>query len=94
LALCYYVYYRVTQPQRAGVAVRGMQSELLVRSGVRGRLLTKRDEPGLWMEVYEGVNDATAFEAELDSLIAAMKLEGFLAPGSRRHTECFEEPCA
>jgi hypothetical protein len=94
LALCYYVYYRVTQPQQAGVAVRGMQSELLVRSGVRGRLLTKRDEPGLWMEVYEGVNDATAFEAELDSLIAAMKLEGFLAPGSRRHTECFEEPCA
>jgi len=94
LALCYYVYYRVTQPQQAGVAVRGMQSELLVRSGVRGRLLTKRDEPGLWMEVYEGVNDAPAFEAELDNLLAATKLEGFLAPGSRRHTECFEEPCA
>ncbi|MGH8769545.1 MAG: DUF4936 family protein [Burkholderiales bacterium] len=94
MALYYYVYYRVTQPQQAGVAVRGMQSELLVRSGVRGRLLTKRDEPGLWMEVYEGVNDAPAFEAELDSLIAAMKLEDFLAPGSRRHTECFEEPCA
>lgn len=94
MALCYYVYYRVTRPQQAGVAVRGMQSELLVRSGVRGRLLTKRDEPDLWMEVYEGVNDAPAFEAELDSLIAAMKLDGFLAPGSRRHTECFEEPCA
>jgi len=94
LALCYYVYYRVTQPQQAGVAVRGMQSELLVRSGVRGRLLTKRDQPGLWMEVYEGVNDAPAFEAELDRLIAATKFEGFLAPGSRRHTECFEEPCA
>jgi hypothetical protein len=46
------------------------------------------------MEVYEGVNDAPAFEAELDCLIAAMKLDGFLAPGSRRHTECFEEPCA
>ena len=94
MALYYYVYYRVTQPQKAGVAVRGMQSQLLVRSGVRGRLLSKRDEPGLWMEVYEGVNDAPAFEAELDSLIAATKLEGFLAPGSRRHTECFEEPCA
>jgi hypothetical protein len=94
LALNYYVYYRVTQTQEAGVAVRGMQSELLVRSGVRGRLLSKRDEPGLWMEVYEGVNDAPAFEAELDRLIGAMKLEGFLAPGSRRHTECFEEPCA
>ena len=76
------------------MAVRSMQSQLLVCSGVRGRLLTKRDEPGMWMEVYEGVNDAPAFEAELDRLIAAMKLEGFLEPGSRRHTECFEEPCA
>ena len=94
MALCYYVYYRVTQPQQAGIAVRGMQSELLLRRGVRGRLLSKRDEPGLWMEVYEGVNDAPAFEAELDRLVDAMKLEGFLEPGSRRHTECFEEPCA
>jgi len=94
LALCYYVYYRVTQAPQAETAVRGMQSELLVRSGVRGRLLSKRDEPGLWMEVYEGVNDAPEFEAELDRLIAAMKLECFLAPGSRRHTECFEEACA
>jgi hypothetical protein len=94
LTLSYFVYYRVTQPQLAGIAVRGMQSELLARSGVSGRLLAKRDEPGLWMEVYEGVHDASTFEAELDRLIAAMKLEGFLEPGSRRHTECFEDPCA
>jgi hypothetical protein len=94
LTLCYYVYYRVTQPQQAGAAVRDMQSQLLVRSGVRGRLLIKRDEPGLWMEVYEGVNDAPAFEAELDRLITTTKLERFLAPGSRRHSECFEESCA
>lgn len=94
MPFCYYVYYRVTQPQQAGVAVRGMQSELLARSGIRGRLLTKRDEPGMWMEVYEGVNDAAAFEAELERLIAATRLDGFLEPGRRRHTECFEEPCA
>ncbi len=94
MALCYYVYYRVTQPQRAGAAVRSMQSQLLVRSGVRGRLLSKRDEPGLWMEVYEGVNDAPAFEAQLGSLTAETKLEDYLEPGSRRHTECFEELCA
>ena len=94
MALCYYVYYRVARPQQAGVAVRGTQSQLLLRSGVRGRLLSKRDEPALWMEVYEGVNDAPTFEAELGRLAAAMKLEGLLAPGSRRHTECFEESCA
>ena len=94
MTLSYFVYYRVTQPQLARIAVRGMQSELLAISGVNGRLLSKRDEPGLWMEVYEGVRDASTFEAELDRLIAAMKLEGFLEPGSRRHTECFEDPCA
>ncbi|MGQ0579895.1 MAG: DUF4936 family protein [Betaproteobacteria bacterium] len=94
MALHFYVYYRVNQPQNAGAAVRGMQAELLARSGVRGRLLSKRDEPGMWMEVYEGVSDAPAFEAELARLSAEMKLEGFLAPGSRRHTECFQEPCA
>lgn len=94
MAFSYFVYYRVSRPQLAGVAVRGMQSELLASSGVSGRLLTKRDEPGLWMEVYEGVRDASAFEAELDRLIAAMKLEGFLESGSRRHTECFEDACA
>jgi hypothetical protein len=94
LAFSYYVYYRVTQSQQAGIAVRAMQSQLLARCGVRGRLLTKRDEPGLWMEVYEGVNDAPGFEAELERLIAASRLDRFLEPGSRRHTECFEEPCA
>lgn len=94
MAFCYYVYYRVIQPQQAGVAVRGMQSELLARSGIPGRVLTKRNEPGLWMEVYEGVKDASVFEAELDRLIAATQLERFLAAGSRRRTECFEEPCA
>ena len=94
MTLSYFVYYRVTQPQLASIAVRGMQAELLASSGVSGRLLFKRDEPGLWMEVYEGVHDALAFEAELDRLIAVMKLEGFLEPGSRRHTECFEDSCA
>jgi hypothetical protein len=94
LTLSYFVYYRVTQPQLAAIAVRGMQSELLANSGVSGRLLAKRDQPGLWMEVYEGVQDASAFEAELDRLIAAMKLDGFVEPGSRRHTECFEDSCA
>ena len=94
MALSYFLYYRVTQPQLARIAVRGMQADLRARSGVSGRLLAKRDEPALWMEVYEGVRDASAFEVELDRLIAATKLEGFLEPGSRRHTECFEDPCA
>ena len=35
------------------------------RCGVRGRLLTKRGEPNLWMEVYEGVQDGGLFESAL-----------------------------
>jgi hypothetical protein len=94
LAFSYFVYYRVTQPQLAGIAVRAMQSELLANSGISGRLLTKHGDPELWMEVYEGVSDAPSFKAELDRLIAAMKIEGFIEAGSRRHTECFVDPCA
>lgn len=94
MAFSYFVYYRVTQPQLAGIALRAMQAELLARSGIGGRLLSKHGEPGLWMEIYEGVSDAPAFEAELDRLTAAMNIERFIEAGSRRHTECFVDPCA
>jgi hypothetical protein len=36
------------------------------KCGVRGRWMRRRDDPATYMEVYEGVSDAAAFEALLE----------------------------
>ena len=89
--LSYYVYYRVA-PESAPAA-RGAIAQLLGRisqdTGIRGKVLTKRQEPLLWMEVYSGVKDPSAFEHALESHAAALRLAQYLAGGERR-VECFE----
>jgi hypothetical protein len=50
--------------------------------GVRGRWMRRRDDPTTYMEVYEGVKDADAFEALLEregaKLGVARRLERFV----------------
>jgi len=88
LVFNYYVWYRVAEDEGAAdVAIRTMMARLGCRAGVAGRLLRKRDEPGLWMEVYEGVADAEAFERSLAQALDEFDVEMFL-DGPRR-TECF-----
>lgn len=91
MSLSYYVYYRVESGTEADGRAR--VRELLARvergAGVRGRWLRKRDEPLLWMEVYEAVTDAAAFEAALSHACEASGIEAVLAPGSQRKVERF-----
>ncbi len=92
-AFCFYVWYRIGQADRdAETAVRGMMARLGCRSGVAGRLLKKRDEPGLWMEVYEDVTDPDRFQRLMAQVLDELDVEMFL-DGPRR-TECFirDEP--
>jgi hypothetical protein len=91
--LAFYVYYRIN-PQAAALA--RLQVDMLLervqqRCGVRGRLLTKRGEPNLWMEVYEDVVDAPLFESALRAEAASLGLEALLLSGSERKVECFQE---
>lgn len=85
----YYIYYRVNEQNAsdAELLVRSMQARLACRSGISGRLLKKRGEPGLWMEVYEGVAEPERFERLLgqavDEFDLAMLLDG------PRNAECF-----
>ena len=88
----YYVYYRVEgEAAEAEAAVRGAQARLACRTGVRGRLLRKRGEPAVWMEVYEEVDKGDAFEHALAQLVSEAELEVWLPAGESRHLECFED---
>lgn len=91
MALGYYVYYRVA-PEAAGELerrVRRMQAALAGETGIGGRLMKKRGEPLLWMEIYEGVSAAAPFEGALERLTASHGLAEGLRAGSQRMTECF-----
>jgi hypothetical protein len=89
----YYVYYRVrraaTDAARACVAQ--LQAGVERRTGIRGRMLTRCDEPELWMEVYDNVRDRPDFEAILDAAVLASGLATHLEPGAARKVECFRD---
>ena len=88
----YFIYYRVAPgrepPARAQVA--RLQAKVAAVIGVRGRLMTKRGEPDVWMEVYEAVSDPARFERTLHDTVQELGIVEMLAPGSVRHVECFE----
>jgi hypothetical protein len=87
----YYVYYRIQLDQAARVkrVVTALQQEVLALTGVRGRLLHRRDDPATWMEIYEGIADERAFDASLAAAVERCAFAGVLAAGSQRITEIF-----
>ncbi len=89
----YYIYYRVDAAQ-AGACADAVQKLLMSmheRTGIAGRVLKKRNEPLLWMEIYEPVADEAKFEWELAEAVAASDITALLQDGSTRHSECFAE---
>ena len=88
----YYIYYRVDPAQAEAAMPRIKQLLDAVRNTteIPGRLMKKRGEPELWMEVYENVADAEKFEWELAEAVSKLKATEFLPPGGGRHIECFE----
>lgn len=93
MAWSYYIYYRVdaAQVDACARAVQTLLATMHVRSGIHGRMLIKRNEPLLWMEIYEPVTDGAKFEWELAEAVAALKINALLQDGSARHIECFAE---
>lgn len=73
----YYVYYKL-DPARAEssrAAVQAIFDAIERRLGVRGRWMRRRDDAATFMEVYEGVKDAAAFEALLAAEGARLGVE-------------------
>ncbi len=85
----YYIYYRVIAhlEHEAEQVVRSMQARLACRSGIAGKLLKKRNDPGLWMEVYEQIEDPGRFERLLNQVADEFDVEMFTE--TPRKLECF-----
>ncbi|MGE5524815.1 MAG: DUF4936 family protein [Rhodospirillaceae bacterium] len=92
MAYSYYVYYRVDRDRSAAAekAVLQLLDALKQATGIAGRLLKKRTEPLLWMEVYENVRDDAKFESELATAVTRLKLQDYLQGDATRRVECFE----
>ena len=73
----YYVYYKVAgqDVERLRARVAALFSVIEKQTGVRGRWMRRRDDPATYMEVYEDVKDAGAFEVVLDRESAPLGLE-------------------
>ena len=92
MAYSYYIYYKVNSADAQACEARVLQLMSVVKqsTGVAGRLLKKRSEPLLWMEVYDNVRDDAKFELELEQSTVQLKIVECLQEGSTRRAECFE----
>ena len=92
MAYSFYIYYRIDLA-RAAECERRIQelfATLRKSGGVSGKLMTKRGEPNLWMEIYSDVADDAKFDWDLAEAAGHLNIAEFLLPGSLRHVECFE----
>ena len=89
----YYIYYRFSPDQADAIAaaVQSIQQQLKAKLGISGRLLKKRDEPNLLMEIYEGILESREFEEALRAAEIQSGIAGLLSPDEKRHVECFED---
>ena len=88
----FYVWYRVTgEPRAAAAAVTAFMADLTRRTGTVGKLLRRRDDPLLWMEIYEAVDRAEDFEIVFASAALAHDIARFAA-GGLRNVEAFVAP--
>ncbi len=88
----YYIYYRVVhdKAEACEAKIRELLAAVEKTTGLTGRLLKKRGEPLLWMEVYEHVRDEAQFEWEVADIADRLKVKEYLEPDTTRHVECFE----
>ena len=85
----YYIWYRQSgDASAARKAVDAVLRDIAIACGVQGRVLVRRDDPRTWMEIYENVADAAAFEQALAAAVQRHEAAGF-AEDRTRHAEPF-----
>ena len=84
-----HVYYRVaTDSVGARKRIGRLLADIETRTGVRGTLLARSDDPTTWMETYAPVTRAAAFRRVLD-LLAQEHEAAALTTDGQRHVEAF-----
>lgn len=91
IAVDFYIYYRVNSVdlEEAFERVHAMLADVETQTGIRGRLMRRRDDDTTLMEVYPGVIDLEAFERILEQALDTHRVGKLLAEGSGRHLERF-----
>jgi len=65
----FYVYYRIAADTRgARQQIRALMEEVAARTGIRGELSARSDDPTTWMEQYPSVARAASFRRMLAAL--------------------------
>jgi hypothetical protein len=96
----FYVYYRIRSDAAAGAhaSVGRLTRDVEQRTGILGHLVRRMDDPTLWMEVYQNVADATAFEAVLNEAARNAGIDAHITEDGARKIERFrdfgDDPCA
>ena len=84
MATHYFVWYRVSGDAAvARAAVNALMRDVALRTGVTGRLLMRPETPPTWMEVYESVADAAAFDAAFVDASARNDVAAHASEGRR-----------
>jgi hypothetical protein len=83
------VYYRVEPAHAAACAhcVDALLAAMAACCAIPPRRLRRCDDAAIWMEIYEGIADWTAFEQTLDREARRSGADRYAADG--RHLECF-----
>jgi hypothetical protein len=85
----FYVYYRVVADSAsARERIRALLADVEVRTGIRGALSARSDDPTTWMETYPSVGRAASFRRTLAALAVKHDMAA-LTPDGTRHVEEF-----
>ena len=88
-ARSFYVYYRIAADSVAARdRIGALLADVEARTGVRGTLLARSDDPTTWMETYAPVTRATVFKRVLAALVQEHGVATLTTDG-RRHVEEF-----
>ena len=84
----FYVWYTVTAARDEAVAiVAALLAAVEDATGIAGRVLARRDDAATWMEIYENVGEAAAFDRTLATLVRRHDVARI--SGGLRHVERF-----